>query len=169
VLARFQRRDSTPRQSSSLYTLALKLHRPALKDFTQVLARFQRRGSTLRIKALLLDQAFAAGVGNWVADEILYQVSVCASTLSSSLLARKKQPVVISFQHTHNYKPLQQNPNTPIYPRPATIFLSLSLYIYIYIYLYLYMYIYDQPVYKISQHPSYSYPQPRRASTLSSL
>eukprot|EP00983_Pelagomonas_calceolata_P123482 1161010-Pelagomonas_calceolata.AAC.4 len=28
----------------------------------------------MRIKALLLDQAFAAGVGNWVADEVLYQV-----------------------------------------------------------------------------------------------
>lgn len=48
-------------------------HRPSLEDFTQVLARFQKRGSTMRIKALLLDQAFAAGVGNWVADEILYQ------------------------------------------------------------------------------------------------
>jgi formamidopyrimidine-DNA glycosylase len=26
-----------------------------------------------RIKALLLDQRFAAGVGNWIADEVLYQ------------------------------------------------------------------------------------------------
>ena len=33
-------------------------------------------GSALRIKALLLDQAFAAGVGNWVADEVLYQVCI---------------------------------------------------------------------------------------------
>jgi formamidopyrimidine-DNA glycosylase len=28
------------------------------------------------IKALLLDQSFAAGVGNWVADEVLYQASI---------------------------------------------------------------------------------------------
>jgi len=28
------------------------------------------------IKALLLDQAFAAGVGNWVADEVLYQAGL---------------------------------------------------------------------------------------------
>ena len=26
------------------------------------------------IKAALLDQSFSAGVGNWVADEVLYQV-----------------------------------------------------------------------------------------------
>ena len=28
------------------------------------------------IKALLLDQAFAAGVGNWIADEVLYQARI---------------------------------------------------------------------------------------------
>jgi formamidopyrimidine-DNA glycosylase len=33
--------------------------------------RIARRGGTL--KGLLLDQGFAAGVGNWIADEVLYQ------------------------------------------------------------------------------------------------
>jgi formamidopyrimidine-DNA glycosylase len=28
------------------------------------------------IKALLLNQSFAAGVGNWIADEVLYQAAV---------------------------------------------------------------------------------------------
>jgi formamidopyrimidine-DNA glycosylase len=28
------------------------------------------------VKALLLDQAFAAGVGNWIADEVLYQAGI---------------------------------------------------------------------------------------------
>ncbi|GMH29853.1 hypothetical protein Nepgr_031696 [Nepenthes gracilis] len=34
------------------------------------------RKKKLGIKALLLDQSFVSGVGNWIADEVLYQVSV---------------------------------------------------------------------------------------------
>ncbi|KAF5194826.1 Formamidopyrimidine-dna glycosylase [Thalictrum thalictroides] len=30
----------------------------------------------IAIKALLLDQGYIAGIGNWIADEVLYQVSV---------------------------------------------------------------------------------------------
>jgi len=38
-------------------------------------ARFRElvRGRAAPLKALLLDQGFAAGVGNWIADEVLYQ------------------------------------------------------------------------------------------------
>ena len=38
-------------------------------------ARFRDlvRGRAAPLKALLLDQGFAAGVGNWIADEVLYQ------------------------------------------------------------------------------------------------
>ena len=41
---------------------------PSPGKFTELL---ERRGSSL--KGLLLDQTFAAGVGNWIADEVLYQ------------------------------------------------------------------------------------------------
>ena len=34
------------------------------------------RGRTGTIKGLLLNQSFAAGVGNWIADEILYQARI---------------------------------------------------------------------------------------------
>jgi formamidopyrimidine-DNA glycosylase len=34
------------------------------------------RGRTVTAKGLLLDQSFAAGVGNWIADEILYQAGI---------------------------------------------------------------------------------------------
>ena len=39
---------------------------------------FQRRLGTRRgvLKALLLDQGFAAGIGNWIADEVLYQAGL---------------------------------------------------------------------------------------------
>jgi formamidopyrimidine-DNA glycosylase len=44
---------------------------PTLSDFSpQVLKR------SCPIKALLLDQSFSAGVGNWVADEILYHARI---------------------------------------------------------------------------------------------
>jgi formamidopyrimidine-DNA glycosylase len=44
------------------------------------------------VKALLLDQTFAAGVGNWMADEILYQARIDprrpAATLSEADITR---------------------------------------------------------------------------------
>lgn len=50
------------------------------------------RGRTAPIKAVLLDQSFAAGVGNWVADEALYQARIDprrrCDTLTASELAR---------------------------------------------------------------------------------
>jgi formamidopyrimidine-DNA glycosylase len=36
----------------------------------------QLRGRTAPIKAVLLDQSFSAGVGNWIADEVLYQAGI---------------------------------------------------------------------------------------------
>ena len=44
---------------------------PTLPEFKQWLA-----GRTAPIKAVLLDQGVAAGVGNWIADEVLYQAEV---------------------------------------------------------------------------------------------
>ncbi len=37
------------------------------------------------IKALLLDQHFSAGVGNWIADEVLYQAGIAPHRRASSL------------------------------------------------------------------------------------
>ena len=39
------------------------------------------------LKAVLLDQSFAAGVGNWVADEVLYQARIAPRRLARSLSA----------------------------------------------------------------------------------
>jgi formamidopyrimidine-DNA glycosylase len=41
------------------------------------------------IKAVLLDQAVFAGVGNWIADEVLYQARVAPARLASSLTERE--------------------------------------------------------------------------------
>lgn len=45
-----------------------------------------RRGT---LKGVLLDQRFAAGVGNWVADEVLYQAGLDPRRAVSSLTARE--------------------------------------------------------------------------------
>src|SRR5438876_7071303 len=56
------------------------LEMPPLKVFTALLAK--RKAP---IKAVLLDQTFAAGVGNWVADEVLYQAGLAPHRLASQL------------------------------------------------------------------------------------
>jgi formamidopyrimidine-DNA glycosylase len=50
-------------------------------------ARFRAlaRSRGAPVKALLLDQSFAAGVGNWVADEVLYQASIAPRRPARSL------------------------------------------------------------------------------------
>lgn len=47
------------------------LSMPAFEEFKPLVLK-----RSCPIKALLLDQSFSAGVGNWVADEILYQARV---------------------------------------------------------------------------------------------
>ena len=44
---------------------------PSVAEFTTSLRRYRRP-----IKALLIDQGILSGIGNWVADEILYQASI---------------------------------------------------------------------------------------------
>lgn len=47
------------------------LELPKLAEFEAILGR--RKGA---LKGVLLDQSFAAGVGNWIADEVLYQAKL---------------------------------------------------------------------------------------------
>ncbi len=53
---------------------------PSPKRFCELL---RGRGSIL--KSLLLDQSFAAGVGNWIADEVLFQAGIDPRRRASSL------------------------------------------------------------------------------------
>ena len=53
---------------------------PPPKRFSDLL---RGRGSIL--KSLLLDQSFAAGVGNWIADEVLFQAGIDPRRRASSL------------------------------------------------------------------------------------
>jgi formamidopyrimidine-DNA glycosylase len=55
------------------------------------------RGRSAPIKAVLLDQSFAAGVGNWIADEVLYQARLGprrqAHTLSAAEVRRLRDRI----------------------------------------------------------------------------
>jgi formamidopyrimidine-DNA glycosylase len=53
---------------------------PSAAEFTRLVAR--RTGV---LKGLLLDQSFAAGVGNWIADEVLYQARLDPRRRASDL------------------------------------------------------------------------------------
>jgi formamidopyrimidine-DNA glycosylase len=50
-------------------------------------ARFRAlaRARAVAVKALLLDQSFAAGVGNWIADEVLHQARIAPRRPARSL------------------------------------------------------------------------------------
>lgn len=56
------------------------LEMPNLKTFAELV---RKRKAVM--KGLLLNQAFAAGVGNWIADEILYQARIKPDRISTSL------------------------------------------------------------------------------------
>lgn len=53
---------------------------PSFDIFSQLVLR-----RAVPIKALLLDQSFSAGVGNWVADEVLYQAKIHPAQYTNTL------------------------------------------------------------------------------------
>ena len=57
----------------------------ALPPAKELLALFARR--KVSIKAVLLDQSALSGIGNWVADEVLYQSRIAPKRVAASLTA----------------------------------------------------------------------------------
>jgi formamidopyrimidine-DNA glycosylase len=62
---------------------------PSLPTFLSLLSAHPRSP----IKSLLLDQSFAAGVGNWVADEVLYHARVHPARVVDSLSEEEAENV----------------------------------------------------------------------------
>ncbi|KAG9039928.1 hypothetical protein FRB95_004400 [Tulasnella sp. JGI-2019a] len=56
------------------------LSMPSVEDFSALVKK-----RNCPVKALLLDQSFSAGVGNWVADEILFQARIHPEQRASTL------------------------------------------------------------------------------------
>jgi formamidopyrimidine-DNA glycosylase len=80
-LGRIRLRDD-PRREPPLSALGFDALRglPAPARFRALLT-----SRAAPVKAVLLDQSFAAGVGNWVADEVLYQARIAPRRLARSL------------------------------------------------------------------------------------
>ncbi len=57
---------------------------PARAELARLLAR-----RNIAIKAVLLDQSTLAGLGNWLADEVLYQARIAPKRIAASLDARE--------------------------------------------------------------------------------
>jgi formamidopyrimidine-DNA glycosylase len=80
-----------PAHEPPISLLGFDAHR-ALPPFSAFRDLVRQRGAPL--KALLLDQSFAAGVGNWIADEVLYQARLDprrrANTLADPEIARMR-------------------------------------------------------------------------------
>lgn len=56
------------------------LNMPSFEEFSGLVCK-----RAVPTKTLLLDQSFSAGVGNWVADEILFQAKIHPAQLSNTL------------------------------------------------------------------------------------
>jgi formamidopyrimidine-DNA glycosylase len=78
------RHDPRSEPPISLLGFDALLDLPSPARFLQLLSE---RGAP--IKALLLDQSFAAGVGNWIADEVLYQARIAPRRRARSLSAEE--------------------------------------------------------------------------------
>lgn len=80
-LGRIRLRDDPPREPPlSRLGFDPLLDLPSRRAFAELLAR--RSGI---LKALLLDQSFAAGVGNWIADDVLYLAKLDPRRTADSL------------------------------------------------------------------------------------
>jgi len=92
-LGRVRLRDD-PAHEPPISLLGFDAHR-ALPPARRFIALVRERSAPL--KALLLDQSFAAGVGNWIADEVLYQARLdprrSARTLTDAEILRLRASI----------------------------------------------------------------------------
>lgn len=67
---------------------------PSTAEFVRLLSR--RSGV---VKAVLLDQTFAAGIGNWIADEVLYQARLDPRRRANELSAIEMRRLRAKIKH----------------------------------------------------------------------
>ena len=84
---------------------------PSPKRFSELL---RVRGGIL--KSLLLDQSFAAGVGNWIADEVLFQAGIDPRRRASSLSDAEAQRLRARLAAIVK-RAVEANADDSLYPR----------------------------------------------------
>jgi len=68
------------------------------------------------MKALLLDQSFAAGVGNWIADEVLYQARIDPRRRAGTLTDPEIRRLRTAIRHVMSVSVRARN-DSDRYPR----------------------------------------------------
>ncbi|MFB3905912.1 MAG: bifunctional DNA-formamidopyrimidine glycosylase/DNA-(apurinic or apyrimidinic site) lyase [Acidobacteriota bacterium] len=92
----------TSKRASKELPAFFEIHHLGLEPFTSdynlkaFLARFRNR--TLRVKSLLLNQAFVAGIGNIYADEALFEAGLHPARKASSLRTGEKERLFHAIQ-----------------------------------------------------------------------
>ncbi|CAO3613022.1 unnamed protein product [Cunninghamella blakesleeana] len=87
-LGRIRLVEGDPLKSEPISKLGFDplLNLPDETEFTKLIEK-----RAMPIKALLLDQAFSAGVGNWIADEILYHSRIHPAQYTNTLTKKECQ------------------------------------------------------------------------------
>ncbi len=70
----------------------------SMPTFENLIAMIRSRGSQRPVKTLLLDQSFLAGIGNWMADEILYQSAIHPGSKCGALTDKDLEALHSSIQ-----------------------------------------------------------------------
>jgi formamidopyrimidine-DNA glycosylase len=84
---------------------------PSLRDFGTLV-----RARSAPMKALLLDQSFAAGVGNWIADEVLYQARIDPRRRAGTLHDDEIRRLRTAIRHVMAVSVRARN-DSELYPR----------------------------------------------------
>lgn len=94
-LGRIRLRDD-PKREPPISQLGFDplLELPPLARFRDLLGR-----RSVTLKGLLLDQSFAAGVGNWIADEVLFQAALDPRRRVSSLAPDEQKRLRAKLKH----------------------------------------------------------------------
>lgn len=71
---------------------------PITEDFEWDAFKTQLQRRRGVIKSLLLNQSFVAGIGNWIADEVLYQAAISPLTLAQDLSQAQAQALFVSIK-----------------------------------------------------------------------
>lgn len=74
------------------------------------------KGRTAPIKAMLLDQTLFCGVGNWIADEVLYQSEIAPQRLAGELSQTELSKLLVSLERVLDLA-VQVGANSELYPK----------------------------------------------------
>eukprot|EP01135_Chromosphaera_perkinsii_P011889 Nk52_evm6s2531 gene=Nk52_evmTU6s2531 len=104
---------SSPREESPIKDLGFDplLEMPTVEKFSEMIGKRK-----VSIKALLLDQSFSAGVGNWIADEVLYQSRIHPETNTGELTSSMIEAIHFNLKNVVDVA-VKSNAASDLFPK----------------------------------------------------